>query len=76
MYITIEETAEKLGMPIDQVRRYVLEQRIRSVYDGHQILINDAQFGLYFQQLEQIKQEIDEWRNEPIPPDRDIKDED
>lgn len=76
MYRTIEETAEKLGMPADQVRRYVQNQKIRAVHDGTDWLINDDQFGLYFEQLEQLKQQIEEWRNEPIPPDRDIKDED
>lgn len=63
-------------MPVQQVHKYVLEGRIRSVYDGEQLLINKAQFALYFKQLEQLKQQIDEWRNEPLPPDRDIKDED
>ena len=76
MYLTIEETAAKLGMPVEQVRQYVLDKRIRSVHDGTQFLINESQFGFYFEQLEQLKQQIDEWRSEPIPPDRDIKDED
>lgn len=76
MYLTIEETAKKIGMPVEQVRRYVLNQQIKSVHDGSEYLINDAQFGLYFEQLEQLKREIDDWRSEPIPPDRDIKDED
>lgn len=76
MYITIKETAEHLGMPAEQVWNYVLEGRIRSVHDGEQFLINQNQFGLYFEQLETLKRQIDEWRNEPIPPDRDIKDED
>jgi len=76
MYITIQETAEYLGMPVEHVRKYVLEGRVRSVHDGEQFLINKAQFALYFKQLEQLKQQIDEWRNEPLPPDRDIKDED
>ncbi|MDW0108488.1 excisionase family DNA-binding protein [Sporosarcina aquimarina] len=76
MYLTIEETAAKLGMPVEQVSQYVLDKRIRSVHDGTQFLINESQFGLYFEQLEQLKQQIDEWRSESIPPDRDIKDED
>jgi len=76
MYITIEEAAEHLGMPLGQIHKYVLEGRIRSVHDGEQFLINKAQFGLYFEQLEALKQQIDDWRNEPLPPDRDIKDED
>ncbi len=76
MYLTIEETAEKIGMPVEQVRQYVLNNEIRSVHDGTQFLINNEQFGLYFEQLAQLKREIDDWRSEPIPPDRDIKDED
>lgn len=76
MYITIEETAEYIGMPIEQVTKYVLEGRIRSVHDGTQFMINRDQFELYFKQLEIAKQEITEWLNEPLPPDRDIKDED
>ncbi|HJF32674.1 MAG TPA: excisionase family DNA-binding protein [Sporosarcina psychrophila] len=76
MYITIQEAAEHLGMPIEQVQKYVREGRIRSVHDGKQFLINKDQFGLYLEQLELLKHQIDEWRNEPIPPDRDIKDED
>lgn len=76
MYITIEETAEYLGMPIEQVTKYVLESRIRAVHDGEQFLINKNQFELYFKQLEIAKQQIAEWLSEPIPPHRDIKDED
>lgn len=76
MYITIDEAAEYLGMPVEQVRKYVLEGRIRSVHDGEQYLVNQDQFTLYFEQLERLKQQIEEWKNEPIPPDRDIKDED
>jgi len=76
MYLTIEETAEKLGMPVEQVFRYVRNRKIRAVHDGSSWLINEDQFGLYFEQLEQLKLQIEEWRNEPIPPDRDIKDED
>ncbi|MBE1555299.1 excisionase family DNA-binding protein [Sporosarcina limicola] len=76
MYITIQEAAEYLGMPFEQVQKYVLEGRIRAAHDGEQFLVNRGQFGLYFEQLETLKQQIDDWRNEPIPPDRDIKDED
>ncbi len=76
MYITIQETAEYLGMPLEQVTNYVLEGRIRAVHDGSQFLINKDQFGLFFKQLETVKQEIAEWQSKPLPPDRDIKDED
>lgn len=76
MYITITETAEYLGMHGDQVTKYVLEGRIRAVHDGEQFMINRNQFELYFKQLEIAKQQIADWLNEPLPPDRDIKDED
>ena len=76
MYITIEKTAEYLGMPVGQVTRYVLEGRIRAVHDGEQFLINKNQFELYFKQLEIAKQQMADWLSEPLPPDRDIKDED
>ncbi len=76
MYITIQETAVHLGMPANQVWKYVTEGKIRAVHDGQQFLVNKDQFGLYFEQLEVLKNQIEEWRNEPIPPDRDIKDED
>ncbi len=76
MYRTIEETAAYLQMPEEQVRRYVLEKRIKAVHDGYQFLINDEQFNRHFEQLEQVKALIDEWRNTPIPEDPDIKDED
>ncbi|MGE7091155.1 DNA-binding protein [Lysinibacillus sp. NPDC048646] len=76
MYKTIEETAIDLGMLEHQVLRLVYEGRIRSVYDGTQVLINSGQFSTYFEQLERIKEEIEIWRNTPIPEDIDIKDED
>ncbi|MGE7691746.1 DNA-binding protein [Lysinibacillus sp. NPDC097214] len=76
MYKTIEETAIDLSMPEDQILRLVYEGRIRSVFDGDQILINSGQFSTYFEQLDRIKEEIEIWRNTPIPEDIDVKDED
>jgi len=76
MYITIPEAAEHLGMPVEQVQKYVIEGRIRSIYDGEQYLINKSQFELYFEQLETLKKQIEDYQNEPMPPDRDINDED
>ena len=58
MYKSIEETAIDLGMPEDQVMRLIYEGRIRSVYDGQQILINSGQFSTYFKQLERIKRKL------------------
>lgn len=76
MYKTIEETAKDLLMPIEQVMRYIHNGRIRAVHDGTQFLVNSAQFDTYHEQLERLKEEIDIWRNTPIPEDIDVKDED
>lgn len=76
MYLTISDTAEYLGMPVDQVTKYVLEGRIRAVHDGEQFIIYKEQFKNYHDQLEIAKEEIEEWRKNLLLPDRDIRDED
>lgn len=76
MYKTIQETAVEIGMPEHQVLQYVYNGRIRAVFDGEQFLINSAQFDTYHEQLARIKEEIEIWRNTPIPEDMDVKDED
>ncbi|MDX1771535.1 MAG: DNA-binding protein, partial [Planococcaceae bacterium] len=35
-----------------------------------------AQFERHLDQVEEMKRQIDEWRNTPIPEDIDVKDED
>ena len=76
MYKTVEETAMDLGMPEQQIMQYIYNGRIRAVFDGTQYLINSAQFDTYHEQLERIKEEIEIWKNTPIPEDMDVKDED
>ncbi|MGR6898552.1 helix-turn-helix domain-containing protein [Rummeliibacillus sp. TYF-LIM-RU47] len=76
MYKSVADTAQDLSMPEHQVMRYVLEGRIRAVHDGQQFLVNSDQFERYFEQLDRIKEEIEIWKNTPIPEDIDIKDED
>ncbi|TAA73611.1 helix-turn-helix domain-containing protein [Planococcus salinarum] len=76
MYMTVPETANFLSMPQEQVNRYILEGRIKAVHDGEQYMVNTSQFDTHFQQLEQAKQELEEWKAAPIPDDVDIKDED
>ncbi|MBM7610638.1 DNA-binding protein [Ureibacillus composti] len=76
MYKSVAETAKDISMPEDQVLRYIYEGRIKAVHDGKQFLINSTQFDTYFEQLERIKEEIEIWRNTPIPEDIDVKDED
>lgn len=76
MYKTIADTAKDISMPEQQVLRYILEGRIRSVHDGEQFLISSDQFDRYYEQLQRIKEDIEIWKNTPIPEDIDIKDED
>ncbi|MGE7623727.1 DNA-binding protein [Viridibacillus sp. NPDC096237] len=76
MYKTVADTAKDISMPEQQVLRYILEGRIHAVHDGEQFLISSDQFERYHDQLERIKEEIEIWKNTPIPEDIDIKDED
>ena len=76
MYKSVEDTAVDLGMPQSQVLQYIYNGQIRAVFDGEQFLINSAQFDTYHEQLARIKEEIEIWRNTPIPEDMDVKDED
>lgn len=76
MYMTVDETADYLSMPIDQVKRYIAEKKIRAIFDGEDYYVNSAQFQTHLQQVEDLKRQIDEWRNTPIPDDIDVKDED
>jgi excisionase family DNA binding protein len=76
VYKTVSETAKDISMTEEMVLRYIYEGRIKAVHDGEQFLINSAQFETYHEQLKQIKEEIEFWRNTPIPEDIDVKDED
>lgn len=76
MYKTIEEIAKDISMSKEQVLRYIYEGKIKAVHDGKEYLVNSQQFDLYLEQLEKIKEEIEIWRNTPIPEDPDVKDED
>ncbi|WP_156291978.1 excisionase family DNA-binding protein [Oceanobacillus salinisoli] len=76
MYLTIQETADFLSMPETKVSALVLQGRIRAVHDGEQYLINQGQFSTHFEQVEKYRMMIQEFLNEPIPEDIDVKDED
>lgn len=76
MYLTIEETAEYLELSITDITRLIREKQIRTLSDGETILIYKEQFNLYLQEIEKYKKELQDYLNEPIPEDIDIKDED
>lgn len=76
MYLTIKETAEFLSYPESYIESLILQKRIRAIHDGEQYLIYKEQFNTHLKQMEKYKELVQEILNEPIPEDRDIKDED
>ncbi|UUI41604.1 excisionase family DNA-binding protein [Oceanobacillus oncorhynchi] len=76
MYLTIKETAAYLSIDESIVRTYVLQGKIRAIYDGENYLINKEQFTTYFEQVEKYRKVIQAYLDEPIPDDIDVKDED
>ncbi|MDF0725850.1 excisionase family DNA-binding protein [Cytobacillus sp. S13-E01] len=76
MYLTIKETAEYLSFSEAYIETLIKEKRIRALFDGEQYLINKEQFTTHLEQMEKYKGLLEELRNEPIPEDIDVKDED
>ncbi|ASV66754.1 excisionase family DNA-binding protein [Cytobacillus sp. FSL W7-1323] len=77
MYLTIEETAQYLSVSVSYVEELILQGKIRVIHDSEgAVLIYKDQFKTHFQQLEKYKKLVEELSKEPIPEDRDIKDED
>ncbi|MGP4067114.1 excisionase family DNA-binding protein [Halobacillus sp. B29] len=76
MYLTLTETAEFLDLQEEYVLKMIRVNKIRAVYDGEQYLINKNQFSTHVEQLEKYREMIQDYLNEPIPEDPDVKDED
>jgi len=76
VYLTIQETAEYLSIPEKQIENMVRHKKIRALYDGEQYLIYKDQFTTHLKQVEVYKRLVEESRNEPVPEDIDVKDED
>lgn len=76
MYLTIKEVAEYLSLKESYIENLVSQNRIRSIYDGEQYLINKEQFNTHLEQMKKYKDSVQELLNEPIPEDFDVKDED
>ncbi|KAF0821619.1 excisionase family DNA-binding protein [Cytobacillus firmus] len=76
MYLTTKETAEYLSYPESYVESLIQQKKIRAIYDGEQYLIYKEQFNAHLKQVEKYRELVEEILNEPIPEDRDIKDED
>ncbi|SFG24717.1 DNA binding domain-containing protein, excisionase family [Halobacillus alkaliphilus] len=76
MYLTLTETAEFLDLPEEYVLKMIRVHKIRAVYDGEQYLVNKNQFSTHVEQMEKYREMIQDYLNEPIPEDPDVKDED
>ena len=58
------------------LRRLIVQGKIRAIHDGNEYLLNKEQFNTHLRQMEKYKELAEEYYNEPIPEDRNIKDED
>lgn len=76
MYLTVEETAEYLDVSVSEVYRLIFGKQIRTVSDGESILIYKEQFNLYLDEIKKYKKQLQDYLEEPLPEDQDIKDED
>ncbi|WP_428910936.1 excisionase family DNA-binding protein [Niallia sp. Krafla_26] len=77
MYLTVKETAEYLSLPESTIQKLILQGKIRAVPDGKgEYLLSKEQFTTHLRQMEKYKEFLQEYYSEPIPEDRDIKDED
>lgn len=65
-YLTIPETAVYLELPEAFIMASIKEGRIRAVHNGEEYLINKDQFVHYLEQMEKLKQFLEEWNHEPI----------
>lgn len=76
MYLSIKETAEYLSCSEAYVKTLIQQKKIRALFDGEDYLVNKDQFNTHMKQMEKYMELVEEVRNEPIPEDIDIKDED
>ncbi|MCP3029218.1 excisionase family DNA-binding protein [Halobacillus sp. A5] len=76
MYLTVKETAQYLDVSEEYVEHLIREKKVRCLHDGEQYLVNNDQFDGYFEQIEKYRDMMQEYLNEPLPQDPNIKDED
>ncbi|APZ49984.1 hypothetical protein BW721_10315 [Jeotgalibaca sp. PTS2502] len=76
MYLTIQETADYLDLPISEIHRLIREKQIRVLRLEDEIMIYREQFNLFLTEREKEKATLEDYLNTPVPEDIDIKDED
>ncbi|WP_216828289.1 excisionase family DNA-binding protein [Alkalihalobacterium elongatum] len=76
MYITVDELAEYLALPLEYLQDQIRKGNIKAIFDGNQYLVNKNQFEWHKQQLDLKIEELRREALEDIPDDIDVKDED
>jgi len=76
LYLTVKEASEFLSLPEALIQKLILQGKIRAIHDGKDYLLSKEQFNTHLRQMEKYKELVQEYYNEPIPEDLDIKDED
>lgn len=76
MYLTPEETAEFLDVPVSEIYRLIRENQVRYLTVDDQVLLYQEQFNLFLKERNRQLEAYQEYLNTPIPEDKDIKDED
>lgn len=76
MYLTIEQTADYLDLPVSDIYRLIREKQVRYITVDDEVLLYKYQFEFYLQQRQKALKDYQEYLNTPLPDDVDIKDED
>lgn len=76
VYLTPEETAEFLDVPVSEIYRLIRENQVRYLTVDDQVLLYQEQFNLFLKERKRQLEAYQEYLNTPIPEDKDIKDED
>lgn len=76
MYLTVEQTAEYLEVPVSEIYRLIRENQVRFLVIDGEVMLYQEQFNLFLKERERQLVIYEEYLNTPIPEDKDIKDED
>ncbi len=77
LYLTIKETAQYLSLPESTIHKLIIQGEIRAIPDGNgEYILSKEQFNTHLKQMEKYKELVQQYYSEPVPKDRNIKDED
>ncbi|MDQ0207896.1 excisionase family DNA-binding protein [Alkalicoccobacillus murimartini] len=76
MYISIEELASYLNLPVEYIKQQLALGNIKAFQNGEEYVFNKNDFSWHKEQLELKRKIAEAEMNEPIPEDWDAKDED